>query len=439
MTGEEKDKVKGDKKDDKKENKKDNKIVMINSFKGGAGKTTAALCRCMSEYKGDTYQNIYYVDLDILGTGVEYVLSLEKQKVYYNDLDDRKNSTLQEKVQKINLEGKNHFFAAILNPVSRRKESYSGQDRLRSCPDVERGIFQSKVKKLLNQILNRKGKNLIVLDCAPGISYTEECILADIYAMRDNDKKSVEVEEIYVTTPDASHIRKTAESLNEYAAYLKKKNRTVTILINDLFDCEGMSQREREEGEEAYFLFKKQNVIREIESIFHIPSLKIFYLPYNENLLKKSIIKNEAKLINRPDDYDVWPTKAEVEKEDVGEEEAERVEAQKEEIEKAEKGELQEEEAGKAEGEKAEAGKVEAQEEEIEKAEAEKVEAEQAKAGKTEAKQAEAEKVETQKAEIEKVEEEQEKVEKVEAEKAEAGQEKMENAKKEKEIKKDEH
>ncbi len=406
MTGEEKDKVKGDKKDDKKENKKDNKIVMINSFKGGAGKTTAALCRCMSEYKGDTYQNIYYVDLDILGTGVEYVLSLEKQKVYYNDLDDRKNSTLQEKVQKINLEGKNHFFAAILNPVSRRKESYSGQDRLRSCPDVERGIFQSKVKKLLNQILNRKGKNLIVLDCAPGISYTEECILADIYAMRDNDKKSVEVEEIYVTTPDASHIRKTAESLNEYAAYLKKKNRTVTILINDLFDCEGMSQREREEGEEAYFLFKKQNVIREIESIFHIPSLKIFYLPYNENLLKKSIIKNEAKLINRPDDYDVWPTKAEVEKEDVGEEEAERVEAQKE---------------------------------EIEKAEAEKVEAEQAKAGKTEAKQAEAEKVETQKAEIEKVEEEQEKVEKVEAEKAEAGQEKMENAKKEKEIKKDEH
>ncbi len=223
MTGEEKDKVKGDKKDDKKENKKDNKIVMINSFKGGAGKTTAALCRCMSEYKGDTYQNIYYVDLDILGTGVEYVLSLEKQKVYYNDLDDRKNSTLQEKVQKINLEGKNHFFAAILNPVSRRKESYSGQDRLRSCPDVERGIFQSKVKKLLNQILNRKGKNLIVLDCAPGISYTEECILADIYAMRDNDKKSVEVEEIYVTTPDASHIRKTAESLNEYAAYLKKR------------------------------------------------------------------------------------------------------------------------------------------------------------------------------------------------------------------------
>lgn len=40
--------------------KKDNKIVMVNSFKGGAGKTTAALCRCVSEYKEKTYQNIYY-------------------------------------------------------------------------------------------------------------------------------------------------------------------------------------------------------------------------------------------------------------------------------------------------------------------------------------------------------------------------------------------
>ena len=417
MIGEEKDKVKGDKKDDKKENKKenrkDNKIVMINSFKGGAGKTTAALCRCVSEYKGDTYQNIYYIDLDILGTGVEYVFSLEKQEVYYNDLDDGKNSRLQEKVPKIDLEGKNHFFAAILNPVSRRKESYSGQDRLRSCPDVERGIFQSKVKKLLDKILNGKGKNLIVLDCAPGISYTEECILADVYAMRDNDKKSVEVEEIYVTTPDASHIRKTAESLNEYAAYLKKGNRTVTILINDLFDCEGMYQREREEDEEIHFVYKKQDIIREIESIFHIPSLKIFYLPYRENLLKRSIIKNVAKLKNRLDDYDVWPTKAEVEKEDVGEEEAERVEAQKEEIEKAEaekeeaeKGELQEEEAGKAEGEQAEAEKVETQKAEIEKSEAEKEKAE--------------------KGELQEEEAEQEKVEKAEAEK-------------EKEIKKDEH
>ena len=295
---------------------KDNRIVMINSFKGGAGKTTAALCRCISEYKGNTFQNIYYVDLDILGTGVEYVLSLEKQETYYNDVDDRKNSKLQDKVQKIDLKGKNNFYAAVLNPVSRRKESYSGQDRLRSHPDVERGIFRYKVRSLLNQILSGKGKNLIVLDCAPGISYTEECILADIYKMRDNEKKSVEVEEVYVTTPDASHIRKTVESLNEYCAYLKKDKRTVTILVNDSFDCEGMDKREKEGDEEQYFFFNKQEIIKEIEGLLQVPVLKIFYLPYKEDLLKKSILKNEVKLANRSDNYNVWPTEAEVEKEE---------------------------------------------------------------------------------------------------------------------------
>lgn len=295
---------------------KNNRIVMINSFKGGAGKTTAALCRCISEYNGDTYQNIYYVDLDILGTGVEYVLSLAKQETYYNDVDDRKNSKLQDKVQMIDLKGKNNFYAAVLNPVSRRKESYSGQDRLRSHPDVERGIFRHKVRNLMNQILNEKGKNLIVLDCAPGISYTEECILADIYKMRDNEKKQVEVEEIYVTTPDASHIRKTVESLNEYCAYLKQDRRMVTILVNDLFDCEGMDKREKEGDEEQHFLFKKQEIIKDIESLLYVPALKIFYLPYKEDLLKKSILKNEAKLANRSDDYNVWPMEAEMEKDE---------------------------------------------------------------------------------------------------------------------------
>ena len=187
---------------------KDNKIVMVNSFKGGAGKTTAALCRCVSEYKEKIYQNIYYVDLDILGTGVEYILSLKEQTLYYNDVDDGKRNRLQNKVQEIMRSGGSCLYAAVLNPLSRLKEAYGSQDRLRSHPDVERGVFRKKVKELLNQMLNMKGKNLIVLDCAPGISYTEECILADIYRMRDNAKKNVDVEEIYITTPDASHIKK---------------------------------------------------------------------------------------------------------------------------------------------------------------------------------------------------------------------------------------
>ena len=65
-----------------------NQIVMINSFKGGAGKTTAALCRCVTEYKEKRNCNIYYIDMDVLGTGVSYIFDLKDQRVYYNDVDD---------------------------------------------------------------------------------------------------------------------------------------------------------------------------------------------------------------------------------------------------------------------------------------------------------------------------------------------------------------
>lgn len=291
---------------EEKESPKENRIVVVNSFKGGAGKTTAALCRCVSEYKEVSNHNIYYVDLDILGTGVDYVLSLEKQKSYYNDFEE--GQKLDQKVQEImcDEQKKNRFYAAVLNPVSRLKQAYGGQDRVRSCPDVERGMFRQKVKTLINQILKCRESNLIVLDCAPGISYMEESILEDLYQLKGNSKKKVFLEEIFVTTPDAAHIRKTIESLNACAAYLIQHNQTATVLINDVFNCEGMVRREREEGEER-FVFSRQRLLEDMEKELKMP-VKILYQSYSETLLKRNIIKNEVKLKNRPDDYYTWPS-----------------------------------------------------------------------------------------------------------------------------------
>lgn len=288
-----------------KEDYEGNQIVMINSFKGGAGKTTAALCRCVFEYKELTNHNIYYVDMDILGTGVDYVLSLEKQKTYYNDAE--KEHRLSQKVQEIvrNEKNGNRFYAAVLNPVSRIKQTYGGQDRLRAHPDVERGVFRQKVKTLINQILVCREKNLIVLDCAPGVTYMEESLLEDFYQMEKNSRKKVSVEEIFVTTPDASHIRKTIESLNSCAAYLIQHNKTATVFINDVFNCEGMSRKEKDEGGQN-FVFSRQKIVEDMKEELEAP-VKILYQPYSEPLLKGSIIRNEVKLKNRMDDYYVWP------------------------------------------------------------------------------------------------------------------------------------
>lgn len=288
---------------------KRNRIVMINSFKGGAGKTTASLCRCVYEYREKRYHNIYYVDLDILGTGVNYVLSLKEQEGYYNDADGVNNRNFSQKVQKI-IDGDENilFYAAPLNPISRIKQSYGGQDRLRSHPDVEKGIFGQKVKELIDLILesNRKRNNLIVLDCAPGISYVEERILDDLYDMEKDGGKDVCVEEIYVTTPDSSHIQKTVDSLNGWSAYLRQHNRTITVLINDLFDCEGMHKRCEGESH-PNFHFIREKIIDKVLEDLEIPAVKILYKEYSEDLLKGSIIKNEIKLVNRKDIFDSWP------------------------------------------------------------------------------------------------------------------------------------
>lgn len=285
-----------------------NRIVMINSFKGGSGKTTAALCRCVTEYREKQYRSVYYIDMDILGTGMDYTLSINHQEgqKYYNDIEES-NYKLSQKVQLLQQDGEgNCFFAAALNPLSRIRQSYEGQDRLRSHPDVEGGIFRNKVIKLINQIMKCGEKNLIVLDCAPGISYVEQGILDDLFKIEKNKKQETVVEEVYVTTPDASHIRKTIDNLNECSACLRQYNRTVTVLLNDLFDCEGMARRAGDETK-PNFIFRRDDVLEYVAQELEVHSFEILYKAYSEDLLRGSIIRNEARLINRFDAYDSWP------------------------------------------------------------------------------------------------------------------------------------
>lgn len=285
-----------------------NRIVMINSFKGGSGKTTAALCRCITEYKEKKYRSVYYVDMDILGTGVDYTLSIshQEEQKYYNDIEET-NYELPQKVQLILQDGgKSCFYAAVLNPLSRIRQSYEGQDRLRAYPDVERGIFRDKVITLIDQIMKCGERNLIVLDCAPGISYVEQSILDELYKIEKNTKCNTVVEEIYVTTPDASHIRKTVDNLNECSAYLRQYNRTITVLLNDLFDCEGMARRAEEETK-PNFIFRRDDIIEHVVKKLKVDSFEILYKAYSEDLLRGSIIMNRAKIKNRFDAYDSWP------------------------------------------------------------------------------------------------------------------------------------
>ena len=59
------------------DNGKKNKLIMVNSFKGGTGKTSVALSHCIYNWKmgvkedGENYRDIYFVDIDRLGTSLD--------------------------------------------------------------------------------------------------------------------------------------------------------------------------------------------------------------------------------------------------------------------------------------------------------------------------------------------------------------------------------
>lgn len=129
--------------------------------------------------------------------------------------------------------------------------------------------------------------------------------------LEKNNKRGVSVEEIYVITPDSSHMRKAVDNLNQCSAYMRLHKRKITVLVNDLYDCEGIDKRCREIGAEN-FHFKKEDVIHMLYNDLNLHEVRILYQPYYEDILKVSIIKNEIKLINRMDYFYVWPKDGEI-------------------------------------------------------------------------------------------------------------------------------
>lgn len=65
--------------------------------------------------------------------------------------------------------------------------------------------------------------------------------------------------------------------------------------------------RDVEKKRVKIFFFKREDVIQIIQNDLNLYAVKILYKPYNEDILKGSIIKNEIKLINKMDCFYTWP------------------------------------------------------------------------------------------------------------------------------------
>lgn len=270
------------------------KLVMVNSFKGGTGKTTMALSYCIHNWKtGTGYRNIYFIDIDILGTSLAYTLFEEDQTPSYFDecstgklLDARTHIKLPED------EGKGDVYAVLLNPVAERSGGYHEYSRLRSHVASSHAIFQQNLREFIVECM-KMGDSLFVVDCAPGLARMEQRLLKMFY-----DIDGLEVEEIYVSTFDASQIRKTIECLNENQDWLHREKRKASLVLNDLYNFVGLFESDKD------IKFSWFDVLEDVwEKLDDKDNMTIRYKCYEGEQLKSGVWKHESHISNCTPNY----------------------------------------------------------------------------------------------------------------------------------------
>ena len=120
----------------------DNKIIMVNSFKGGTGKTSVALANCVHNCtQNKFYKNIFFIDIDRLGTSMSYALFPDEIKPkYFDEYEERYYERVCNKI----LEDKDKgtvLYAVLLNPVANRRQDYDVRGRFWQHSDISGSIF----------------------------------------------------------------------------------------------------------------------------------------------------------------------------------------------------------------------------------------------------------------------------------------------------------
>ena len=286
-----------------------NKVIMVNSFKGGTGKTSVALSHCVHNREmsllgkeGYDYSRIFFIDIDRLGTSMSYALFPEGEEIIYFDKYSAENYENVCNPVKLSEEKQDcMFYAVLLNPAANLKQDYLVHGRLRQHMESGGAIFEDRLIEFMKKCIADGENNLFVVDCSPGLAEMERRLLSSFYKLRK--EKKVSVEEIYVTTFDSSQIKKTIDCLNADEDVLHKEERDISIVLNDLHNCRGIAR------EDAGFIFDWKKTAwyildnlkdkgEEVEEREIKNCLKIRYKQYEERQLRANIIGNESYLIN---------------------------------------------------------------------------------------------------------------------------------------------
>ncbi len=273
------------------------KIIFVNSLKGGAGKTTFTLSHCIDAlFHEKAYQNVIYIDLDILGTATCYLFEegrLPREKCF----DYTRNPVKIE----LELEGEqNELYVAYLNPDFKNRASY-GEDYYFNHQLLALEHQKQDILDFIRECLDQEPQTLLVLDCAPGFSELEQALLAECYRMAEKKKGKLKILEEYVMTLDFSHVKKGIQCLkNSQTSFDRQmKNRSIRITLNDIQNFTQWMQ-----GDEPFDVQKVWLIIaKELQEELDEKSVEIFRWQYSARIAQGNTFTMKENVENQLDDY----------------------------------------------------------------------------------------------------------------------------------------
>lgn len=268
------------------------KILFVNSFKGGAGKTTLSMSYCFdSMFHTKEHENVIYLDLDIQGTATSYLFA-------DNTLPDEENFEITGRTKKINInyiKTEKEFYVGYLSPDIKNSAIY-GETLFLNHQELAEELLIKSIIEYIDEQMKKDISTLLVLDCAPGFSNMEQKILRHCYELADTEK--VEIEEEYLVTLDHAHVKKCLQCLKENEKDMDIKERSIKIVINDMHNyCEFL--RKNGEDEEAVI----KGIVKKMREEAEDEHLLIWFWKYSQEISAHSVYSLRRSIENQVDDY----------------------------------------------------------------------------------------------------------------------------------------
>jgi cellulose biosynthesis protein BcsQ len=279
------------------------KVVLINSFKGGAGKTSISLASCVTaaleNQNNNDYNKIFYFDIDFLGTGSYYKLfpnGVENRNFFNNYYKDDWNKFPMELFLKKNGIMLGSFYALYIDPKLRIKKKY--ENTIIRMNDKEEQILTGNIVDFIEKEIEYDKSSLFILDCSPGFNKLERNLIIEL-----NKNLFLDVREVFVTSYDSSHVEKTVECLKEYCN-TNTKRKKIHIILNDIHNIS-----QKKEYINLSFNLAKNEINRLFQMSDENNSYKEIYCLYenfySESLCASNLLLNKVGIENSFDDYNI--------------------------------------------------------------------------------------------------------------------------------------